>query len=303
MKFSPGNISSSEFYTHLKNNELGLIIFESEIDTINNVMKNEWGNYSDLLRKAFHHETLSISRKNEGVFLKIENPKLSVVLSGTLDQLYNLVGSVQNGLFSRLGIYYFDEAQEFKNVFASNEIDFSNEFRSLGEEVYNTYKILKDLQNEIQFDFTQNQKAEFIIQMSLNSRNINETYGEEVNSVFNRHALTAFRIAMVLTAFRNRNLVVNSTSIICDNNDFKIAMHLAQVLLNHSIFLLNSESNNLTEIDENLFENLTENFTRKTAITIGESLGIPKRTIDDKLKQFVKKGLIKSIKQGHYKKI
>ena len=52
-------------------------------DTLSNVFKQEWGSYSDLLRKAFHHERVSSSRKENNKFTEVINPKLSIALSGT----------------------------------------------------------------------------------------------------------------------------------------------------------------------------------------------------------------------------
>lgn len=303
MKFSPGNISSSEFYTHLKNNMNGLILFESEIDTLNIVLKNDWGNYSDLLRKAFHHETLSISRKTEEVFLKIENPRLSIVMSGTQDQLYSLIGSVQNGLFSRLSIYHFDEVQDFKDVFKRTEINYENKFRDLGNDVYELYKTLREVSLDgIEFEFSDNQEEYFFNTMSSQNQRLVDSFGPHINSIINRHALMIFRLAMVLTVFRKRHELTNSNQLICEDIDFKISWNLGQVLLSHSISLENSENGLLNAQDQQLYELLNDFFSRKEAIEVGKTLKIPTRTLDDKLKQFIKKGLIIQLKQGKYKK-
>src|SRR5690606_26027398 len=63
LKIVPTNISSAEMYNALKNvHDSGLMI-DSEADTLSIMFKNDWGNFSDVLRKAFHHESISMSRK------------------------------------------------------------------------------------------------------------------------------------------------------------------------------------------------------------------------------------------------
>ena len=79
----------------------GVLIHESEADTLSKMFSQEWGDFSDVLRKAFHGERLSLSRDSDDEFMEIESPKLSVVLSGTRNQITPLLKSRENGLFSR----------------------------------------------------------------------------------------------------------------------------------------------------------------------------------------------------------
>ena len=102
--FIPANSSSAMLIRQLSSNESGGILFESEADTLGNVLKQDWGGYSDLMRKAFHHEAISYSRKFNDQYIEIEKPKLSVVLSGTPSQVLTLIPSTEDGLFSR---FYF----------------------------------------------------------------------------------------------------------------------------------------------------------------------------------------------------
>ncbi len=101
VKVVPANISTSELYSFLSNSKYGLLIMETEADTLSNMMKNDWSNYSDVLRKCFHHEPLSIARKVEDLYEEIAEPKLAMVISGTPGQLKPFLKSRENGLFSR----------------------------------------------------------------------------------------------------------------------------------------------------------------------------------------------------------
>lgn len=68
IKILPANISTAEMYSYLNTSKNGLLIMESEADTMSVMLNNDWSNYSDVLRKTFHHEPISMSRKIENVF-------------------------------------------------------------------------------------------------------------------------------------------------------------------------------------------------------------------------------------------
>ena len=81
------------------------MIFETEADTLTNMLSNkEYGNYTDLLRRAFHHETISMVRVTDQVNIEIEEPRLAVFMTCTGNQLVLLLPSsnISNGLASRI---------------------------------------------------------------------------------------------------------------------------------------------------------------------------------------------------------
>ena len=69
MFFIPANSSSSAFIQALADNNFTGVIFETEADTLANTFKQEWGNFSDVLRKAFHHESTSLFRRKDQEFM------------------------------------------------------------------------------------------------------------------------------------------------------------------------------------------------------------------------------------------
>ena len=103
--FVPANSTSTVVYQTLaQNNGVGLL-FETEGDTLANAFNSDLGNYSDGFRKAFHHESISYLRKKDHEFVEIVKPKFSAVLSGTPQQIFNLIPDAENGLFSRFIFY------------------------------------------------------------------------------------------------------------------------------------------------------------------------------------------------------
>jgi hypothetical protein len=304
IKILPANVSTAEVYSFMGSSDHGLLIMESEADTLSNMLNNDWSNYSDVLRKAFHHEPISISRKMEKIFEEIKEPKLSMVVSGTPNQLQPLIKSKDNGLFSRFIIYSFDEIADFKNVFEINSRDSKKPFESLSNEIFKMYGDLANLKKAIDFQLTKNQMKKFIENFITIRADIIENHDAAFLSNLNRHGIIMYRICMIFTAIRQRKKILKETILVCSNKDFLIALDLTKTLLRHSQFTFNTiETGMLSAQDEEILDDLKANFTRQQAIDIGEKMTIAKRTIDDKLSQFQKKRLIKRVSKGCYKKL
>ncbi|MFY0594683.1 DUF3987 domain-containing protein [Roseivirga sp.] len=101
----PGNITYPGFMQLLNAYGGNGLIIETESDCISDSFAKEHGNYSELLRKAFHHENVSSYRKGEKEFIGIDNPKLSILISGTPEQVPRLFKNGEDGLFSRFMFY------------------------------------------------------------------------------------------------------------------------------------------------------------------------------------------------------
>lgn len=303
VKILPANISTSEMYSFMGSSKHGLLIMESEADTMSNMLKNDWSNYSDVLRKAFHHEPVSISRKIEKVFEDIKEPKLAMVISGTPDQLQPLIKSKENGLFSRFVIYNFDEMSDFKNVFAEKTRNHKVVFEKIGKQIFDLYGRLQGLDKPIEFTFTPEQQQKFLDRIRPIRTDIIEKHSEGFVSNLHRHGLVLFRVAMILTAIRHMDDLHQFDKIECNNTDFMIALKLTQTLLRHSQFTYNTIDNGgLSIMDDELLSNLGTTFTTQNAYDVGQKHKVTKRTMFDKLQQWQRKRIIRRIKKGFYKK-
>lgn len=303
IKILPANISTSEMYAFLSNSKHGLLIMESEADTMGNMLKNEWGNYSDVLRKAFHHEPISISRKVEDIYVEINEPKLAMVLSGTPDQLQPLIKSKDNGLFSRFMIYSFDEISDFKDVFATKSRNIKEVFQKEGEDIYKLYSKLMNLKHPIEFRFDEIQQRRFLNTFGTIREDIIEKHSQSFLSNMNRHGLILFRVAMILTVLRNIDNIENQSVLVCNNRDYVCALNIAQRSLRHSLYTFNTIDNNfLSSLDSDILDDLPGEFTREKAIEVAAKHKMPMRTLDDKLVQWQRKKFIRKIKKGHYRK-
>ena len=88
----PGDATYPVFYQTLARQHGRGYIHESEGSVITDIWRSSTANYNTALRKAAEHETISRARCKE--YSVIENPQLSMVLTGTFSQYHALVPSI-----------------------------------------------------------------------------------------------------------------------------------------------------------------------------------------------------------------
>lgn len=303
-KIIPANISSAQLYNMLNNVDDSGIMIETEADTLSVMFKNEWGNFSDVLRKAFHHESVSISRKTDNQVIQLDKPKLSLVLSGTPDQIEPLIQSRDNGLFSRFMYYKFDELSEWKNVFASR-VNFEDTFLNIGNtRIKPIYEKLSSRQNELEFKLPSELEERFNEEMKTLHSTVKENHPKIFGSNLMRHGLILYRLCMILTALRQHRTLDSIDSLICSTTDFETALGITKDILNHALDILYlMGEKGLPALDVELLKRVDKTFKRAQILPIADVLNIPTRTLDDKLSKWVKEGVLKKISTGIYEKL
>lgn len=305
--FIPANNSSARVIQHLKEGDEQGIFCETEADTMGAVFKQDWGSYSDLLRKAFHHEPISYSRKTNKEWVEIKKPRLSVALAGTPGQVENLIKSAEDGLFSRFIFYTFkSEIVWVKASDTMNGINLTAHFEQLSDTVLQfvgfleTYEKINFKLSQIQWD-----KLNEFGENCLNS--LATFVSEDLSSTSKRLGLILYRVAMVITALRYFDNGEISNEYNCTDEDFEIALSLVKVYQDHSVFMFKELPKQATVTDKLLkqfFDKLSTSFRRKEAITLAEAeLGIKERTADLYLSKLVAFKWIEKTRNGIYQKI
>ena len=328
--FISANSSSSAFYRALDANGGWGIMFETEADTLTNMLKkSDYGDYTDLLRKGFHHETLAMVRVADKINIEIEEPRLSVLLTCTGSQLVLLLppGNVANGLASRILFYALPEAKvEFRNVFAKTEEPVEELFKRIGDEFMPLYHELKEREsNPLQFSLTTDQQTRFLEHFDALVKEQFAMLGNGIQGFIYRIALECFRYAMVLSLLRclsewdkkDTIFLEMQRAIVCDDRDFNTAMTIIDCLVNHTARVYSV----LASEDKDPFRNCTEKpstqehqyykalpegreFKTMEAMDIAKGLGIPERTANRFLGNFINKYLVmKRVRHGIFEKI
>jgi hypothetical protein len=282
MFFIPGNSSSSAFIQALSDNNFKGILFETEADTLANTLKQEWGNFSDVLRKAFHHESTNMFRRKDNEHIEVEDPHLAITLSGTPKQVQNMMPDVENGLFSRFLYYAFEDYSDFKNPFIShssvNYLDFFNE---QGQNVFTLYQQLDKLQKPINFTLTREQGIDFTKRFNDVFKRNRTLLGNDFNANSRRLGLITFRITMILSALRVLETGDISKQLICMEEDYQTAIAIAFTLEKHAIAVFqNLPNNQLQGIKLKFFDALPKEFDRQGYLKVATVLGVKEKTAE-----------------------
>jgi hypothetical protein len=135
MLYLPGNITAAGLVGALAENGERGIMFEAEADTLSTALGNDSGGFSDVLRKNFQHEPISLLRKTDRQYLDLERPSLSICLTGTPGQLPRLMRSPEDGLVSRFIFYWFEQPPVWRDVSPRAGKPLDGYFKELSEEL------------------------------------------------------------------------------------------------------------------------------------------------------------------------
>ncbi|MCB0698993.1 MAG: DUF3987 domain-containing protein [Chitinophagales bacterium] len=230
--FIPANTTKTAVMQLLQENDGSGIIFETEGDTLADMLRQDYGNFSDILRKAYHHEALSFFRRANNEDVEVRHPALSVVLSGTYDQLLKLIPTIDNGLFSRFMYYLLDGNDEFRNPFEKNDAGHASALTHYSEELLQLYRALEERQVPLKFFLSQKQQQEFVGFFTYMKEWIRDTISDDMEGSVNRMAIMAYRIAMILTVLRHYGDYnkLNPIGITCTDEDMDAACKIVDVL-------------------------------------------------------------------------
>jgi len=300
------NISFAALIDLMDDNDGYGIIFDSEADVVNRMFITEWGQYSTVLRQAFHSEPISHIRMT--AYIEIEFPVLSVALSGTKDQLINLIKEVDNGLFSRIMFYQFYNMAVWRDPWRHNN-SMREKFLGFAHRVLAFYM---ELPERITFELEPDQKSEFNACFEQWTEEINrERKGEGIEILF-RIGIITYRIAMLLTLLRQENIesAKNSlTKVVCDLKDLYIALKIAETLKVHSYEIYNELAGYPSRVlsfgkdIREYYHELPDFFTRKEADAFAMKLNVKLSTAEKWLKKFIEEKLIERTRYGQYSKI
>ena len=234
------NTSKNQLISRLKSNgPLGLIIAATELDTISCAIKQDYGKHDDVLRNAFHHESVSTDYKTDKELICAEEPHLALCLSGTPDQLPSFIHSSRNGTYSRFTIYTCVVPWKFRSAAPLKGIENHRlHYQGLSQEILKMFFFFQQSPTEITFSDKQwEEHTEYF------SNVLDAVASERANapgSVVLRSALVVARIASIFTALRKYEGGLQMKEYMCNDEDFHSAMAIVRTTLQHSLLLESS---------------------------------------------------------------
>lgn len=320
----PGDATYPAFYQTLAKQKGRGYIHESEGSVITDIWRSSTANYNTALRKAAEHETISRARCREASV--IENPQLSMVLTGTFSQYKALVPSIENGYFSRLLTLIVDEHQAFNSQYVQPSENSGDVIKAAAEQLYHLYeKLLFSKPRE--FRLTPDQRTRLGHHLETAYPTLIRMLGEDFHSVVLRMAVHIERIALILSALRSPSISseldsdtsslssargVRPENIVCADEDYQTAELIGNKLILHMAqayqLVKGTEKVSLPTVkplDQKaiLLSLLPAEFESKTLVAEAQSQGISRRTAIRWSDEWQTVGLIQKIKYGTYKKI
>ena len=311
--FIPANSSSTAVYQALAENDERGLMFETEGDTLSSSFGQDFGDFSDGLRKAFHHEKITFLRRGEREYRDIKCPRLSTVLSGTPEQVATLLTSAENGLFSRFLFYYLDSEITWHDVLDEGDgQSLDSYFADLGNEFHPFYHTLLGMENMLKFSMTPKQAWEFNHQFSIRQDEFLNLFGATTVASVRRIATSTFRIAMILTALRMMDTGEIPESLVCSDEDFRTAMIISDVLHSHMLRVMKEMPASPGKMKvgqakepvllKKFWDELPDEFEAKDFKAIAADVGLSTPTAERYIREWLGKRLEK-LSRGKYRKL
>ncbi|QUT83695.1 Protein of unknown function (DUF3987) [Phocaeicola dorei] len=239
LKVAP-NISKSQLILALEaGGSVGLVMNASELDMISSAMHQEYGKHDDVMRAASQHEEVSSYFKTDHRLVVVSDPHLALCASGTPAQLHKFISSLENGMYSRVAFYVGQAPWEYKSANPGKaRLDMRAYFKGMGEELLRMFIFLSGSPTEVVF--TEEQWKEHTERFRTYLREVVAEDDDSPGAIVLRHGLMMSRIAMVLTALRKCEPQWNTSEWKCSDEDFRTAMQIVDVLLEHSLLLSTS---------------------------------------------------------------
>ena len=316
----PANSSVISVYKALADNDGIGITFETEADTLSQAFNSEYGNFSDILRKGFHHEDLKLNRRKDNTHMVVRSPRWAILLTCTPSQIQKLLSSSGNGTESRFIFYLLRRRLEWRNVFDKNSMPLEQQFTDFGHRFFKIYKALyRRKGHPIEFVLSTAQQDQF--NHYFNELQLEQTslHGDDLIAFVRRLGLVCFRIAMVLTIIRQETLhpIFDplSQTLVCNDDDFETAMTISNCLINNTARVYSSlkkddEKENkdsissMTPIERYFYQSLPESFTTKDFRACATKLNIKQKTAERYIGHMIDKyHLVNRIQNGQYNKV
>jgi len=297
----PSNTSRQRLIQHLYVNGSYSpnLLYSTELDNMKSTLKDDNTGFSEELRKAFEHETVNYSIKTGNLTYTIDHPNLSLLVSGTLDQVLGYL-NVENGLFSRALICYSTEKAKFKDQNAADQ----------DKPLQQGYTRYADEVLEIYNRYNTPKTAKF----SQQGLNLIKTYGEEALEVGNKYfgssgsgvafrlAAMVQRIALILYACENYKAEVYDEVMIPDDM-VQLAIDIVKLYQNDNFKVLWEIQNVFKdEVEKAIYDVLDEDFTTAIGKAACTAHGFSERQFPRMATKWKNRNLVKRIKQGIWKK-
>lgn len=291
----PGNSTNAAFIDMLEQNGGKGLMFESETKVLTSMLRNsEYGLNRETLLQLLEHEMVSIARVKDRTLIRIQEPQLSMVLTGVEGDVLDFLGKDGNGsgLVSRLLFFMLKPKERVYHPWVDDDDDDMSLDELLQEEtakITELHAVLSSRETPLKVKFSKGEKdlMNDWVETMLENEILTYYLGEEFSSVILRMKTNICRVAMVIALMRYVDkddiacLGVQS-SVAVSQEDFELAMAIGEVLFKHAqyVFASNCNTADRNRIEKNKKER-DELLGKTKKLTKAEKLIIKLRELHD----------------------
>ena len=180
------------------------LIAEVEAEPVANGVAGDYWRWQDAMRKDFDNERLYVSRREGGKSREVICPAVSVLLSGSMQQLQRLIPTVDNCLFSQQLFYCMPDDKTFRNTYPSQKPGWR--LGAFGLEVCeaakNVYERVVKTDHKFHLSLTESQIDKFNSKFSRLKKVAGVRYAGKLDLVVDKLGKNVTRIIMVVAALR-----------------------------------------------------------------------------------------------------
>ena len=315
--YIPANSSASALMKMMDEYDGRGIVFATEMDTLTQTLRAAYGQFGDIVRCIFEHETVSQLRRQNNEFIEIRYPRIAMLLSGTPNQVAPLLRNRENGLMSRFGCYVVNSRMDFDDQVWDTDTEGNTPreailYDRLATELGDRYLWMEEAGHACYFYFTDAQLKTIKRMFRSEYDTYSQEFGELFDATLKRMPVIMKRIGMILTGLRLDMTKPLPERVVCSEEDFQTILLIGHKLLMHAamVFQMMPElkSTPMGEIGGNMlqkqfFQMLPTDFTKQDAIEQAKVLGVSVRTMEDWLEKMIKQAYIERVMKGMYQKI
>lgn len=318
------NITVPALLEYMKGSEPHpLLLVASELLTIVQQAKTDYGNLRDLLLRAFHEERMSYAIKTGHESIYLEHVRLGVLLSGTYDSLRLFMPTVSDGLPSRFLFYETPSNTAWRTAMTPDEsAAFNTTLRRTASVLESLHSLLTRYDNSheatprptlvltaMQEEYLERAFSE------MNDWYLGYTASEEILSAVRRRIIDAKRIIMLLSLLRayhrheSWDEALASPHIAADDDDIDTTLTLIDYLMRHSVaaFRLIQPRRPDDDLPEEFtpmlhLDMLPPTFTTAEAIDVGKRGALSESATKRRIRNWVNAKFINKLGHGKYTK-
>ena len=318
------NITVPAMLQYMKGSEPhALLLTASELLTIVQQSRTDFGNMRDLLLRAFHEEPMSYAIKTGQESIYLEHVRLGVLLSGTYSSLRQFMPIVDDGLPSRFLFYETPSVTDWRTPMSAEQSRAFNATIKRTAAIFDKLYALLSRYDDSHHDtpmplLTLTDTQEQYLDQAFSRMNdwyLGYTGTEEILAAVRRRIIDAKRIVLLLSLLRSYahheswDEVLATPAITADDDDIDLALTLIEYLMRHSVAAFTFIQPEAPDADTN--ERLTAvrhldllpiTFTTADAIDCGKRHAISERTTKRRLKAWLKGKFINQLSHGKYEK-